>query len=113
MHTALRKKCGFFMGMFTDNIKLKIGLQLVILLVCLLIFQPQPINYAQDFPDVCQQKENILQNCNFDQGMNHWQSFIETGGADFNVLQGGGECHAPLCPAGYMVTADHFVGGIL
>ncbi|MCB0166627.1 MAG: hypothetical protein KDI79_20530 [Anaerolineae bacterium] len=101
------------MGTFTNKITLKIALQFVILLGCLLFLQPQPINYAQDFPDVCQQNENILRNCNFDQGFDHWQSFIETGGADFNVLQGGGECHAPLCPAGYIVTADHFIGGIL
>ncbi|MDX1522342.1 MAG: hypothetical protein R3264_12000, partial [Anaerolineae bacterium] len=31
---------------------------------------------------------------------------------NFSVLQGGGECHAPLCPAGYIVTEGHFVGGI-
>ena len=67
---------------------------------------------AQDFPDVCQQPENILPNCSFDSGLSGWQSFLETGAADFAVLQGGGECHAPLCPAGYIVTQDHFIGGI-
>jgi hypothetical protein len=67
---------------------------------------------AQDFPDVCQQSENILQNCTFDRGLDGWQTFTEAGGADISVLQGGGECHAPLCPAAYIVTEDHFVGGL-
>lgn len=67
---------------------------------------------AQDFPDVCQQPENILSNCNFNNGLDGWQPFLETGVADITVLQGGGECHAPLCPAAYIVTKDHFIGGI-
>lgn len=71
-----------------------------------------PAVLAQDFPDVCQQPENILANCTFDSGLDHWQTFIETGAANFTVLQGGGECHAPLCPAAYIVTDDHFVGGL-
>jgi hypothetical protein len=67
---------------------------------------------AQDFPDVCQQPENILRNCNFDNGLDHWQTFTEAGGAQISTLQGGGECHAPLCPAAYIVTDNHFVGGL-
>ena len=67
---------------------------------------------AQDFPDVCQESENILPNCGFDNGKSGWEPFLETGAADFDVLQGGGECHAPRCPAGYIVTQDHFIGGI-
>lgn len=67
---------------------------------------------AQDFPDVCQQPENILPNCTFDNGLAGWTPFLETGGANISVLQGGGECHAPLCPAAYIVSEDHFIGGI-
>ncbi len=67
---------------------------------------------AQDLPDVCQESSNILVNCNFNNGLDHWQSYIEDGGANFSVLQGGGECHAPLCPAAYIVTEGHFVGGL-
>ena len=73
---------------------------------------PLSTGLAQDFPDVCQQPENILRNCNFDSGLEHWQTFLEAGSANFSVLQGGGECHAPLCPAAYIVTDDHFVGGL-
>lgn len=67
---------------------------------------------AQDFPDVCQQAENIMPNCNFDNGLSGWVPYLETGAANISVLQGGGECHAPLCPAAYIVTESHFIGGI-
>ena len=100
------------MGNGRNKIILKVGLQSVLLLLCLLVLQPQPMNYAQDFPDVCQESENILQNCDFSQGLNRWEPFLEAGSADISVLQGGGECHAPLCPAAYIVSADHFIGGI-
>jgi hypothetical protein len=68
---------------------------------------------AQDFPDVCQGPENILANCGFNNGLDQWQTFTEDGGANISVLQGGGGCHAPLCPAAYIVVEDSFVGGLL
>lgn len=84
------------------------------MLLLLIVFSllPEMKSQAQEFPDVCRDSENILRNCGFDEGFAHWNSFIEAGSADFDVLQGGGECHAPLCPAGYILTRDHFVGGI-
>jgi hypothetical protein len=85
---------------------------LLTLIGLLIVLFPLLTSQAQDFPDVCQQAENILPNCNFDGGKANWQIFIETGAANFEVLQGGGECHAPLCPAGYIVTDHHFIGGI-
>lgn len=91
--------------------KIRIFLLLVLIGLVIILF-PLVNSQAQDFPDVCQQGENILPNCNFDGGKANWQVFIETGAANFDVLQGGGECHAPLCPAGYIVTDHHFVGGI-
>jgi hypothetical protein len=72
----------------------------------------QTSRLSAQLPDVCQAAENIMANCTFDQGLDHWQTFIETGGANFSVLQGGGECHAPLCPAAYIMTEGHFVGGL-
>lgn len=84
----------------------------IIILFFISAILPPSTSLAQDFPDVCQQPENILPNCNFDSGLDHWQTFIETGSANFSVLQGGGGCHAPLCPAAYIVTNDHFVGGL-
>jgi hypothetical protein len=95
------------------GLKLKRQLLLpFIILLSIILISPPHNSLAQDFPDVCQQPENILANCTFDAGLDHWQTFTETGAASFSVLQGGGECHAPLCPAAYIVVDDHFVGGL-
>jgi hypothetical protein len=94
--------------------KLKIRLILLLILLSIIVgLLPSLGPAAQDSPpDVCQEGENILPNCNFDGDTNGWTPFIEEGAANFSVLQGGGECHAPLCPAGYIVTEGYFVGGI-
>ncbi len=63
-------------------------------------------------PEICRNPANLLRNCTFSEGTNGWQQFTEEGQAAFSVLQGGGECHAPDCPAGYLVVEDYFVGGI-
>jgi hypothetical protein len=95
---------------------MKLNVKLILLLILLGVvvgLLPSLGPVAQDSPpDVCQEGENIMPNCNFDGGVNGWTPFIEEGAANFSVLQGGGECHAPLCPAGYIVTESHFVGGI-
>ncbi len=92
--------------------KLRLLLLFIVLTLALEV-QSSAGGLRQDAPpDVCQQSENILPNCNFDNGTSGWQTFIEEGAADFSVLQGGGECHAPLCPAGYIVSQNYFVGGI-
>lgn len=93
------------------KLKSKQLIHILALLLAILILHPSP-GAAQDFPDVCQDPANILANCNFNSGLDHWQPFLETGAADITVLQGGGECHAPLCPAAYIVSNDHFIGGI-
>ena len=91
---------------------MKLKLLAIFITFVVIVISAPPSGLAQDFPDVCQQPENILRNCNFNSSLEHWQSFLETGSADFSVLQGGGECHAPLCPAAYIVTNDHFIGGL-
>lgn len=94
--------------------KLKARLLLLLILLSItMVLLPSLIPAAQDSPpDVCQSGENLLPNCNFDGGTSGWTPFTEEGSAQFSVLQGGGGCHAPLCPAGYIVTESHFVGGI-
>lgn len=91
---------------------MKTKLLLPIIIGALLLGLQSAVAQAQDFPDVCQQPENILSNCNFDSGLDHWQPFLEEGNANISVLQGGGECHAPLCPAAHIVTDSGFVGGL-
>jgi hypothetical protein len=88
---------------------------LYLLLIALspIIIPSQPaLPPAQDFPDVCQEPDNILPNCNFNNGLDGWVPYLENGSANISTLQGGGECHAPLCPAAYIVTEGSFVGGI-
>jgi hypothetical protein len=94
------------------TLKISWYLKLVLLLIPIIIFQASITSLAQDFPDICQQPENILPNCTFDRGLEGWHSFLEAGSAHFGYLQGGGECHAPLCPAAHIVSEDHFIGGI-
>jgi hypothetical protein len=94
-----------------ENLKPKIFLCFVLLLIAI-TFQP-PIISAQDFPRVClEDPANLMPNCKFDKGLEGWQSFTEDGTAIVSYLQGGGECHAPQCPAAYIVTESYFVGGI-
>lgn len=92
---------------------IKITLLFLIFIFSAVGFRPAVSPVNQDAPpDICQQSENIMPNCNFDNGTSGWTPFLEEGSAEFAVLQGGGECHAPLCPAGYIVTQSNFVGGI-
>jgi hypothetical protein len=94
-------------------LNIKITLLFLIFIFSAVGFRPAVSPVNQDAPpDICQQSENIMPNCNFDNGTSGWTPFLEEGSAEFAVLQGGGECHAPLCPAGYIVTQSHFVGGI-
>jgi hypothetical protein len=84
---------------------------LILLLAALVLWPPGSL--AQDFPRVClEDSGNLTRNCKFDNGLDSWQTFTEDGSASISVLQGGGECHAPQCPAAYIVTESHFVGGI-
>jgi hypothetical protein len=81
--------------------------------VCVLIWLlSQPDSRAQDFPRVCHEEGNLMRNCQFDGGLDGWSPFLSTGSAEIEVQHGGGECHAPLCPAVHVVTHDHFIGGI-
>ncbi len=95
--------------MMKDQIFWCLSVSLILILFNLLI-SPSPA-FAQ-MPDVCQEPENILPNCDFSAGLDGWQNYLESGGANFSVLQGGGECHAPLCPAAFIVTEGSFVGGL-
>jgi len=84
---------------------------ILILLLATLVLPPTAL--AQDFPRVClEDPANLMPNCKFDNGLEGWQPFTESGSAGISYLQGGGECHAPQCPAAYIVVESNFVGGI-
>jgi hypothetical protein len=93
------------------NLKTRTIFYLALLMV---VFTLQPsISLAQDFPRIClEDPANLMPNCKFDNGLSGWQPFTESGGANITYLQGGGECHAPQCPAAYIVVENTFVGGI-
>lgn len=93
------------------NVKKYLIGSLLILLITLIL--PAAGIWAQDFPRVClEDPANLMPNCKFDNGLDGWQPFLEDGAAALSYLQGGGECHAPQCPAAYIVTESNFVGGI-
>jgi hypothetical protein len=97
------------------TVKAKLDIRLIsggVTILFFLAILPPLASRAQELVDVCQQSENILPNCDFSSGLAGWQTFTEAGSARIDYLQGGGECHAPLCPAAYIVTNDHFVGGL-
>jgi hypothetical protein len=83
-----------------------------LLLLLILLLQPSPAVGQSGFPDVCQENPNqLLGNCDFSQGLNGWQTFIESGSVSFSTIDGGG-CHSPLCPAAFLVSSGSFVGGL-
>jgi hypothetical protein len=85
-------------------------LWLLLLTICLI--QPSPAAGQGGFPDVCQEDPNqLLQNCNFSNGLNGWHTFTEGGSVSFNTIDGGA-CHSPLCPAAFLVSSGSFVGGL-
>ena len=82
------------------------------LLLTTLLLRPSPAAGQEGFPDVCKDGPNqLLQNCNFSNGLNGWQTFIEGGSVSISTIDGGG-CHSPLCPAAYMASNGSFVAGI-
>ncbi|MEW5959326.1 MAG: hypothetical protein AB1801_16465, partial [Chloroflexota bacterium] len=91
---------------------MKLPLILLIFLAPVIFYAQPAAAPVQDFPDICQESGNILPNCNFNNGLEGWSPYLESGAASVSVLQGGGECHAPLCPAAYISTEGSFVGGI-
>jgi hypothetical protein len=82
------------------------------LLLVLLLLQPAPVAGQDGFPDVCQENPNqVLQNCDFSNGLSGWQGFIESGEVSFSTIDGSA-CHSPLCPAAFLASSGSFIGGL-
>jgi hypothetical protein len=82
---------------------------LLTFVVALLVFQLRVAGQG-DFPDLCQQGQ-LLHNCDFSQGLNGWQPFIEGGDVGISTIDGGA-CHSPLCPAAFLVSKSSFIAGV-
>ncbi|OQY42723.1 MAG: hypothetical protein B6242_15810 [Anaerolineaceae bacterium 4572_78] len=67
---------------------------------------------GQHFPRYClEYGENLVKNCEFNEGLNHWTPFIEAGSVDIRTIDGN-ECHTINHPCGYMSSAGGFVAGL-
>ena len=68
----------------------------------------------EDFPDLCAtDPNNLVRNCQFEQGMAEWSTFVEEGSAPgFSVETSFPACDSPKCPALRITASDWFVGGI-
>jgi hypothetical protein len=92
-------------------LKSRLVITLLVLLTILLL-QPPPVVGQGGFPDVCQEDPNqLLGNCDFSNGLNGWQTFVESGEVGISTISGGA-CHAPLCPAAHMASRGAFVAGL-
>lgn len=67
-----------------------------------------------DFPDVCaEDANNLIRNCQFNEGMNGWNTFVEAGNTPaFGVEHAFPACDSPKCPALRIQASDWFIGGI-
>jgi hypothetical protein len=67
-----------------------------------------------DFPDVCAENAaNLVQNCQFNEGMRAWNTFVEAGSAPtFGVEHEFPACDSPKCPALRIQAYDWFIGGV-
>jgi hypothetical protein len=73
---------------------------------------PTPAAGQDGFPDVCQKSpDQLLQNCDFSNGLSGWQPFTESGSVGSSTIDGGA-CHSPLCPAAFLAADGSFVGGL-
>ncbi|MEM7030120.1 MAG: hypothetical protein AAF629_11185 [Chloroflexota bacterium] len=66
----------------------------------------------QSMPKHCLENPgNIIKNCQFNEGLNHWVEFKLSGGVDIGTIDGD-RCHTINHPCGYMSSSGGFVAGI-
>jgi len=81
------------------------------LLVLLVLAMPAPV-VGQDLPKYCLEfPDNLVQNCQFNDGLTHWTAFVEAGAADVRTIDGNA-CHTINHPCGYMSSNGAFVAGV-
>ncbi|MGQ9787197.1 MAG: hypothetical protein ACUVSJ_12150, partial [Anaerolineae bacterium] len=84
------------------------------LTVSILTWNISSVEAQGDFPDICaEHASNLVRNCQFNEGMNHWNAFVEAGSTPaFGVEHEFPACDSPKCPALRIQANDWFVGGI-
>ena len=86
---------------------------IALLLVAVRLVQAAPAAGQGDFPDVCAENgNNLVQNCQFNDQMNGWGTFVEAGGPTFSVERDFPACDSPKCPALRIQANDWYIGGV-
>lgn len=86
-------------------------------IVCILVFvSVLAINnvplHGQGFPRYClEYPENLVKNCQFNEGLNQWTPYILAGSVDIRTIDGDA-CHTINHPCGYMAANGGFVAGV-
>jgi hypothetical protein len=84
-------------------------------LLMALLLMPSVVGGQGDFPDVCDDPDNLVENCKFNDGLNHWHTFVLKGGdtpPQFSVEHVYPACDSPDCPALRIRAEEWFIGGI-
>ncbi|MFQ5577891.1 MAG: hypothetical protein ACE5G8_12985, partial [Anaerolineae bacterium] len=64
------------------------------------------------FPRYClESPDNLVKNCQFNDGLDHWAPFVEAGSASVSTI-GGDACHTRNHPCGYINSNGGFVAGL-
>jgi len=83
----------------------------IIILILLFFFNNAYSQGQGEFPRYClEDPNNLVKNCQFNEGLNHWTPFVEAGGVDISTIDGDA-CHTIHHPCGYMSSNGAFVGG--
>jgi hypothetical protein len=86
---------------------------ITLLLLTACLAQPMPAAGEDEFPDVCAESgNNLVQNCQFNDQMNGWNTFVEAGGPTFSIEHDFPACDSPKCPAFRAYATDWFIGGV-
>jgi hypothetical protein len=97
-------------------LKTRLLTTVLLLLMTLLLQPPLHVVGQGDFPDLCEAPNNVVKNCNFSNGMDGWQSFVESGSVNIGhspiSWAQGGDCDAVKCPDAHMFSSSSFVGGL-
>lgn len=85
----------------------------ILIVASLLMTSSKPVLSQRSFPRYCleHRDQNLVKNCEFNEGLNHWTSYIEAGAVDITTIDGN-ECHTIHHPCGYMRSNGGFVAGL-
>ncbi len=85
----------------------------IIILILLFLFNNAYSQGQGDFPRYClEYPNNLVKNCQFNEDLNYWTTFLE--GGTFDIMTGSGAeyCHTINHPCVFITSAGGFVGGM-